>query len=789
MTTNRVRQALVAAAMRGYEGVTVAGLAIVRFDGEPSVFLSQRSYDETDDEDVRETWEFPGGHLNPGEEPFAAAAREFEEEIGFPLPPGEVIDGWRSEDGHYQCFLYEPVEFPAITDFKPTSEVQDVGWFTQSDVEQSRRLRPEVAKTDWSLVFGGVSGNEESSMDEAAQYASIPVMPIPVHGVVAPEEVEAGDGRGFAAGSITQRPLRLPFRDTFSDEGGHKGAFVVGSVDRLMRADGMVHWEGLLMPSPHTEAVVAKMEFFGGKYGVSVDGDQGSIDARTKRNEKGQIAGPLWFAQVRASGLTACDIPAFHEAHVAFGLHPSMPGADEADAVLAASAYETGDLIGGRVTFDRGPGWVTNPKETKNIHDYWTKKGEEGYAKIGWGTPGDFTRAKSLIGAKIAQHSPEKMKYLNQIIAQWHHDALGYWPGDLGKPGNAPDTAENRQRAARHAAAASTHGFSAVLSESAFSSLSSGGSIEVSEALFTEAYAEGRIVEVGEREDGAVLYDLAERAKAASHGIVEIGEYTEGADEGSVWEAVLTSSAGVRAIPPVDYFSRHPDTGALVIEEPDEFGLQRTYGYAAEWGVCHIGIKGRCVEPPRTGSDEYKDFHLGRTKVTTQDGSAYINTGVLTYLVDHRNADMILTETAEQQHYDNVANAWAAVRVGEDDRGVWFSGVVLPKIDAEDCVLIEATGQVSGEWKYGSMRAAQAVNVPGYPVLRSSAAFDEDGNVTALVAVTTGKDASLVASMNGVETSECYENSPKARMLALAKIDAESRMEALRASVDWAGGN
>src|SRR4051812_39682108 len=100
--------------MTGYEGVTVAGLAIVRADGEPMVFLAQRAYDEADDEAVRETWEFPGGHLNPGEEPFAGAAREFGEEIGFGLPPGKVTGGWRSEDGTYQGFEYETSEFPTL---------------------------------------------------------------------------------------------------------------------------------------------------------------------------------------------------------------------------------------------------------------------------------------------------------------------------------------------------------------------------------------------------------------------------------------------------------------------------------------------------------------------------------------------------------------------------------------------------------------------------------------------------------------------------------------------------
>ena len=79
--------------------------------------------------------------------------------------------------------------------------------------------------------------------------------------------------------------------------------------------------------------------------------------------------------------------------------------------------------------FGRGPGWITNPVETKRIHDYWTKPGQPGYAKIGWGSSGDFNRCRVQVGEEIGENSPDKLRFLNQICAQWHHDALGIWPG------------------------------------------------------------------------------------------------------------------------------------------------------------------------------------------------------------------------------------------------------------------------------------------------------------------------------------------------------------------------
>jgi predicted NUDIX family NTP pyrophosphohydrolase len=36
-------------------------------------------------------WSLPKGELDEGEEPFAAATREFQEELGVPVPPGEPL--------------------------------------------------------------------------------------------------------------------------------------------------------------------------------------------------------------------------------------------------------------------------------------------------------------------------------------------------------------------------------------------------------------------------------------------------------------------------------------------------------------------------------------------------------------------------------------------------------------------------------------------------------------------------------------------------------------------------
>lgn len=669
-----------------YEGVTHAGIAVVAADT-GRVLLAQRAYDETDEEDVRETYEFPGGSLEPGEDPMAGAVREFSEETGSDLPDGEVVDGWRAgPDQNYQGFVYlTDAEF-SLEGWQPTEEVQSLAWAAPSEVD-SYGLRPEMRDFDWNLVnVSGdhVSGNEDDMDDEMMadepEINALSMMPgtIYVHGILAPEEVESGDARGFNQNALTRRPLRLPLGWQKFTANAHDRAVTVGSIDKMMRKDGMIHWEGTLLDSDEADEFAGLLAHFG-KYGVSIDGDRGSLDSETSAAKGGS-----WFAGARISGAVAVSIPAFAEAYAALGPHPEMPEDDD-DSVLTSGA---------RVAFDRGPGWVTHPTETRRLHAYWTEKGQPGYAKIAWGTPGDFRRARALIGEKIAKNSPTDLRYINQIAAQWHFDALGYWPGELGKPGNAPDTPENRKRAAINA--------------------------------------------------------------------------SEGED--TAWEVVLTSSAGVLALPPASYFERHPESGALVIEEPDENGVRRTYGYAGEWGVCHVGYNGRCVEVPSDETGTYADFHLGRTKTD----SGYLATGLITYKVEHRDAATILSQSAQKAHYDDISHAWAAVRLGEDERGVWFSGVVLPHVPEEDLVLIEASGQVSGEWKHGALRGLQCVNIPGFPVMRSSAVIEGD-EVVALVA-------------SAFDTGECTPDHID-RFNALKRIHFETEAEVRFAALknQWEG--
>ena len=125
------------------------------------------------------------------------------------------------------------------------------------------------------------------------------------------------------------------------------------------------------------------------------------------------------------------------------GVHAAAARLNQVDATpaqkaaarraLRAAYRELGEEVPDSLAasaFARGPGWVTHPKETRKLHHYWTKGA--GARKVRWGTPGDFRRLRRHLAKYI------EPRFLNRVVAQWHHDALGYWPGQCGRPGNPP---------------------------------------------------------------------------------------------------------------------------------------------------------------------------------------------------------------------------------------------------------------------------------------------------------------------------------------------------------------
>jgi 8-oxo-dGTP pyrophosphatase MutT (NUDIX family)/predicted ABC-type ATPase len=154
--------------------VIAAGLAVKALDT-GRVLLLQRSMDDTDP--ASGTWEFPGGKLDPGEDPFAAAVREWQEEVGCSLPQGRVAGSWTSPNGIYRGFVYliaaeslvscnlDHEDRHVLNPDDPDGDmIEVVAWWNPAQLPGMNGLRPEAKTgTDWSLIATAGEGSAPAS--------------------------------------------------------------------------------------------------------------------------------------------------------------------------------------------------------------------------------------------------------------------------------------------------------------------------------------------------------------------------------------------------------------------------------------------------------------------------------------------------------------------------------------------------------------------------------------------------------------------------------------------------
>jgi hypothetical protein len=171
----------------------------------------------------------------------------------------------------------------------------------------------------------------------------------------------------------------------------------------------------------------------------------------------------------------------------------------------------------------------------------------------------------------------------------------------------------------------------------------------------------------------------------------------------------VTASAGAWR-PPAEWFTDPKLSLPTPITITDD---GRLYGHAAQWGSCHIGQEGVCVQPPH--EEEHPYYRTG--EVVCADNSR-VAVGQITVGTGH--APLHLGASPAAEHYDNTGAAVADVAVGNDAHGIWVAGAVRPGADPLRVYELQAAGQVSGDWRRigGQLRLVGllAVNVPGFPV-------------------------------------------------------------------------
>lgn len=141
--TTHTHDALAESTLAGVtkSAITVSGLAVKAADT-GRVLMIQRTLDP--DDEAAGTWEFPGGHLEDGEEPITAALREWQEETGLPAPGGHVTASW--SNGHYMGHVLTiPSEAAVPINTGDGEDGETLAWFHPDHLPGFPALREELA--------------------------------------------------------------------------------------------------------------------------------------------------------------------------------------------------------------------------------------------------------------------------------------------------------------------------------------------------------------------------------------------------------------------------------------------------------------------------------------------------------------------------------------------------------------------------------------------------------------------------------------------------------------------
>lgn len=211
-------------------------------------------------------------------------------------------------------------------------------------------------------------------------------------------------------------------------------------------------------------------------------------------------------------------------------------------------------------------------------------------------------------------------------------------------------------------------------------------------------------------------------------------------------DSLVASAALAKALPSADDF-RNPEFADLTPFTVEDDG--RVYGHLAGWDTCHIGYE-ECITAPPSEA-QYAYFLTG--EVRTDKGPVAV--GQISLGGGHAPGKFGLR--AAVAHYDNTSAAVADVTCGEDMHGIWVSGRLRDGVSEKQVHDLRAAA-ISGDWRGVRMRghrsqelvAALAVNVPGFPIPRTSFGV-QDGEQMSLVGAGIVPKAPLVEDANRLQ--------------------------------------
>lgn len=601
------------------------------------------------------------------------------------------------------------------------------------------------------------------------------------HGVAAPEGVPSGDGRGFAIGALTNRPLPIPMKAMFIDDEGHKGSEIAGRVDKLWKEDNLLKYEGVFDMS---EAGYESIRLIADQMwsGVSVDVDQ----AKGEMSEDGK---GVTFSEARVSAITICAIPAFAEAYIALGPFPEPePTPVITEEAEAAGGVETFVSEG---SWDGSAGRFTPEQWKKSCILHVCDGLEKSCHKLPIREPGGALSRAGVhaAAARINQVDapPDKVSAAKSHLRGAYKE-LGEEAPDVLKAAGGTEAFDLPPAKTMDAPGwitdpVPTHRITHYwVSGPGRAKIGWGAPGDFNRCRLQLA----KYVQNPEWLAG-LCANLHYRALGTWPGRgTHSGEtITMQADEkAEVPSVTLTASAGQSVS--ADYFRNPELTKPTSLKVTDD---GRVFGHIAAWGVCHIGNpegEGICTVAPPSETD-YAYFLSG--EYVTDAGR--IPVGQISLGGGH--ADGKLGMRAALAHYDNTSTAVADITVGTDDHGIWFSGKLRDDVTDAQVIALRAAGKVSGDWRgvivHGQesleLMAALAVNVPGFPIPRTSYAMDGDVQLS-LTAAGIPMDKHDVISAEFEEQMEAYNarQERRARLSAIRDKNRVFRLEAIKAKIE-----
>jgi hypothetical protein len=639
------------------------------------------------------------------------------------------------------------------------------------------------------------------------------VTEVPIHGVLAVEDVETGDGRGFRPGALSTRPLPIPYRyEAVGSHGGNQTSEVydVGRIDNAWMQDGQMRFTGAIVLSLPYAAEAINSILSGVKTGLSIDADQMSDDVETYTEEyidaaTSQGKNPTrWFKTTRVSGATQVPIPAFAESYTGLGheFEEDMSPEDKqaaVDALTACGCLEEVDEEAYQAAIAADPSLAVpfrdvSTQERKDLADAGAAMPDGSYPIK---TVDDLKNAIQAIGrasdpAAVKKHIKKRAAALGQsalIPADWTTQGDSFATGGVITPSD-------------RLALVGADGPETIVPLAAFAPGTHDGP-----GWITHPVPTARIRRYWTHGKGAAKIRWGEggdfnRCRAQLAKYVQNPEWLAGMCANMHKEALgfwpsthakavrqaLTAAGGLpspiatlrteaseRREYPAEWFADPRFTGVTPMHIDKQTG--RISGHLAQWNSCHIGVNGACTKPPKSGS-HYANFLHG--VVDTDQGEQSV--GTLTYGIGHANP--MLRAAAATAHYDQTDAVFAFVNIGEDRFGIWYSGVLRPGVTEEMIDDVRAIGSLSGDWrrfpKFGlDLVAAVSVNTPGYSLAASAAPAWEGNGDLQMSALGLG----LVdpANEHDGETHEQFVS--RVAVQVVAKLRRDERRQALAARV------